>query len=98
MATAFPRLIVALGAVALLGAAAGPAAATATRGPADPARSLLTSPSARYGAGMDYDAATGNIVLFGGAISGAVDGDTWSFDGTTWTKLSPPASPHARVS
>ena len=89
MAKAFPHVIVGLGIVALLGAA-GPAATVA---PPNPARSLLASPSARYGAGMDYDAATGNIVLSGGTLNGIVDQGTWIWDGTTWTQLSPSPSP-----
>jgi hypothetical protein len=54
-------------------------------------------PSARYGASMAYDAATGTIVLFGG-VHGDVQalGDTWTWDGTTWTKQAPAASPPAR--
>ena len=37
-----------------------------------------TSPSARVGASMAYDAATGNMVLFGGAaLHNAEFGDTW---------------------
>ena len=48
-----------------------------------------TSPSARYGASMAYDAATGNVVLFGGEDNtcNALN-DTWSWNGTTWTKVS----------
>jgi hypothetical protein len=47
---------------------------------------------------MAYDAATRTVLLFGGEgmISGGEYGglsDTWSWNGITWTKLSPPASP-----
>jgi hypothetical protein len=36
-------------------------------------------------------------VLFGGHVSGSPDAaDTWTFDGTTWTQLSPSNSPSAR--
>jgi hypothetical protein len=40
---------------------------------------------------MAYDQATGQLALFGGAInSGTVAyGDTWTWDGTTWTQISP---------
>ena len=44
-------------------------------------------PSARRGAAMAYDAATGTVVLFGGSAQGAAQlGDTWTWNGTTWTK------------
>lgn len=59
-----------------------------------------TSPPARHGASMDYDPATGTIVLFGGqSVYGGATGflnDTWSWDGTTWTQLSPVTVPAAR--
>ena len=46
---------------------------------------------------MAYDAATGNIVLFGGGINGhGVQNVTWVWDGTTWTKQAPATSPPAR--
>jgi hypothetical protein len=56
------------------------------------------SPPARYGASMAYDAATGTAVLFGGDNQKgcAQLGDTWSWDGTTWTQQAPAASPPAR--
>src|SRR5262245_20663037 len=88
-------LVTAGGVIVVFGAGAGPAAATAAA-PSNPGPSVLASPSARYAAQMDYDAATGNIVLFGGATRGGVDGDTWTFNGTTWTQLSPSTSPAAR--
>ena len=43
------------------------------------------SPSPRYGPGVAYDAARGQVVLFGG--TGSIDlGDTWTWDGTDWTQ------------
>jgi len=62
------------------------------------------SPPARTGAQMAYDAATRTVLLFGGfgLLSGGppADGgqysgfsDTWSWNGTTWTKLSPASNP-----
>jgi hypothetical protein len=56
------------------------------------------SPSPRYSSAMDYDAAQGQVVLFGGynAYTGAVLGDTWAWNGTRWTQLIPAASPSAR--
>jgi len=56
-----------------------------------------TSPSARSSATMSYDAATGNMVLFGGANYYSVAfNDTWVWNGITWTDESPAASPPAR--
>jgi len=47
---------------------------------------------------MAYDPATGDMVLFGGSGNSGDLGDTWTFDGTTWTQLSPATSPPARDS
>ncbi len=54
-----------------------------------------SSPSARYGHGMAFDADAGATVLFGG--SGDL-GDTWRYDYTpnTWTPVTTPASPPGR--
>ena len=41
------------------------------------------------------DAATGTAVLFGGYGTRAF-GDTWTWDGTTWTQQAPAAHPSAR--
>jgi hypothetical protein len=53
-------------------------------------------PSPRYLASMAYDAATGNIVLFGGADGVHLFTGTWTWDGSTWTKQAPATSPPAR--
>jgi hypothetical protein len=45
---------------------------------------------------MAYDAATKQLILFGGSprdSAGAVVNETWSWDGSRWTQLSPPTSP-----
>jgi len=62
-----------------------------------------SSPLARYGEAMAYDAATGTTVLFGGFGSSGVlgdtwtwDGSTWTWDGSTWTKQAPASHPTAR--
>ncbi len=55
-----------------------------------------TSPSARYGASMAYDAATGTAVLFGGTTGARAIGDTWVWDGTTWTEQHPAVHPPAQ--
>jgi hypothetical protein len=54
-----------------------------------------TSPPRRAAAAMAYDAATGTAVLFGGyrsRLPRSLD-DTWTWDGTTWTKQHPATSP-----
>ena len=46
---------------------------------------------------MAYDPATGNMVLFGGGGSKAAYlGDTWTWSGTAWTKMTPASSATAR--
>jgi hypothetical protein len=57
---------------------------------------LPTSPPPLLGASMVYDPTLGQVVLFGGSPNGGGESDeTWSFDGTTWTQLSPTTSPPA---
>ena len=47
---------------------------------------------------MAYDPAIGQLVLFGGVgANGNALGDTWTYNGTTWTLQSPPTSPGARA-
>jgi hypothetical protein len=45
---------------------------------------------------MAYDAATGNVVLFGGYGTGGYSDATWTWDGSTWTKQAPASHPPAR--
>jgi len=63
-------------------------------------RHPAASPSARTGAAMAYDQATGQLLLFGGSSSeGPPEGflnDTWIWNGTTWIHLHPAVSPPAR--
>ena len=56
------------------------------------AESPSSSPSARHDASMVYDAATHTTLLFGG-YNGSYLADTWSWNGSTWSKLSPATSP-----
>ena len=58
-----------------------------------------TSPPARLGHTLAYDPIRDRVVLFGGAgtTSGAPTfGDTWEWDGTTWTQLTPATAPAPR--
>ena len=57
--------------------------------------SPATSPSLRNTAAITYDAAHGQIVLFGG-FDGNYLNDTWLFNGTTWTQANPAHSPSPR--
>ncbi|MEB2322151.1 MAG: hypothetical protein OZ921_06535 [Sorangiineae bacterium] len=58
-------------------------------------------PAARGGHAMTYDAARGKVVLMGGFSSAPGTGsfdDTWEWDGSSWTNVSPGPSPPARSS
>ncbi len=63
-------------------------------------KSPATSPSARLHHAMAFDAARGQVVLFGGQTSlvGFVTylNDTWTWDGSNWTLMSPAHSPAVR--
>ena len=57
--------------------------------PATPAlASVAASPQPGTGPGMAYDAADGQVVLFGGSA-----GSTWTWDGSGWTRRTPAHSP-----
>jgi hypothetical protein len=60
-----------------------------------------TSPPARLGASMAWDPATSQLILFGGETDtppphNTMLNDTWTWNGTTWTQLSPATSPPVR--
>src|SRR5262249_55839043 len=55
------------------------------------------APAPRGRMGMAYDAARGQVVLFGGA-GGSLRNDTWTFDSTGWTKRAPAHRPPVRYS
>jgi hypothetical protein len=62
-------------------------------------RTVAVSPAARLGPGLAYDSRRGRTVLFGGGVttlSGSY-GDTWEWDGATWTQLFPSVPPLPRV-
>ena len=55
------------------------------------------SPDARGAHAMAYDAAHGQVVMFGGtSFSTNRFADTWLWDGTNWTQANPGTSPSAR--
>jgi len=45
---------------------------------------------------MAYDSARGRVVLFGGGGNSYLLGDTWEWDGSSWTERTPSVSPSAR--
>jgi len=46
---------------------------------------------------MAMDTASGQLILFGGYGTGETDlGDMWAWNGSTWTKLTPPTPPTPR--
>jgi hypothetical protein len=47
-------------------------------------------------AGMVYDAARHQVVLFGGKTNDAISAETWVWDGSDWTHKTPNTSPPAR--
>ena len=55
-----------------------------------------SSPLARLGHAMAYDAAHKQVVLFGGWVSSSGTGETWIWDGSTWTQRKPKTSPSGR--
>ncbi|MDA8359664.1 MAG: fibronectin type III domain-containing protein [Actinomycetota bacterium] len=58
----------------------------------------VTSPSARTGAAMAYDATSNQVVLFGGTASTTITGTTWLWNGSTWVQPSlTGAQPPART-
>jgi hypothetical protein len=59
-------------------------------------QSPATSPSARYIHAITYDAAHGQVVLFGGFGGGGDLNDTWVWNGTTWAQENPASSPSPR--
>ena len=55
------------------------------------------NPPARSSAAMAFDAARGQVVMFGGrAADGQLLGDTWTWDGGSWTQQHPAVSPSPR--
>lgn len=57
---------------------------------------LQESLPARTGAGLTFDLARGETLVFGGMRGGTYLADTWAFDGTSWHQRVTAASPPAR--
>lgn len=55
-------------------------------------------PGPREGAGLAFDARTGAMLLFGGSVGTDQRGDTWTWDGTTWSLVSETGPPPRFVS
>jgi RHS repeat-associated protein len=62
------------------------------------AAQLASTLTPRQNSQAAFDAATGTVVLFGGWVSSSHSylGDTWTWDGASWTQQTPPVSPSAR--
>jgi hypothetical protein len=60
-------------------------------------RSAEVAPADRGGSALVYDAARQRTVLFGGQGNNVNLGDTWEWDGTTWTQQHPITAPPART-
>jgi hypothetical protein len=93
--SAFPRLL-ALATFLLATAVNAQTAASFT--PTWLQQTPSASPSARDASTSVYDAATGQVLLFGGFNSSISFSDTWTWNGATWAQQSPSASPSARHS
>ena len=98
------RLVTGVALTALVGAAAGtlvlspnprPSSSTDLVAPALAAAPIR--PSARDDAALAFDPEEHAVILFGGLVIGETQlstlSDTWSWDGSRWTELNPPASP-----
>jgi hypothetical protein len=58
----------------------------------------IASPSVREGAASAYDAATRQLIMFGGVNTlGNALGGTWIFKGSSWAELKPEVSPSPRA-
>lgn len=58
-----------------------------------------TQPSPRWYPALSFDQDTNNLVLFGGSsgYQGTDLSDTWQWDGSNWSQLTPAAAPPARA-
>ncbi|HEX6943204.1 MAG TPA: kelch repeat-containing protein [Gemmatimonadaceae bacterium] len=93
--------------VVLFGGATGPGTVDAatwefdigTMNWIDMTPALGPSPAARQHGGLVHDSQRGRTIVFGGTngSGGAFFGDTWEWDGSTWTNMTPAVSPAARA-
>lgn len=99
MRSTAPLIGLTIAAAWILVAAILPIAAISATGQEWLLRKPATSPSARFGHSMAYDAARQRVILFGGGGPGStgVFNDTWAWDGKNWTQLFPKTSPSARL-
>ncbi len=59
-------------------------------------RQPANSPGPRESGAVAFDSLRQRAVLFGGSNAGAVLGDTWEWDGTTWARVNTATSPSPR--
>jgi hypothetical protein len=59
-------------------------------------RFFATRPAPRSGAGMTYDKARAEVVLFGGTVNGSDNNETWTYNGSSWTQKAPATNPVVR--
>src|SRR5437879_4793138 len=59
--------------------------------------SPATSPPPRSYLAMTYDPASGKVIMFGGFDGTGYLNDTWTFDGTSWSRVQTSVSPPARA-
>lgn len=57
-----------------------------------------TGPIERAYAGMVFDSARNEVIVFGGLNNNGELADTWAWDGSAWTDKTPVTSPSARIS
>ena len=90
--------VAALAACGVLGMVPAAAQASSAPVPVWTRQHPAAHPFQRAYPSMAYDAATGNVVLFGGQQGRLTptDHDTWTWDGTNWTEQHPAASPVGR--
>ena len=55
-----------------------------------------SNPAPRAEPGMAYDAATSQVVLFGGSVNGVAMSDTWTWNGSAWSQQAVANAPAAR--
>ena len=60
-------------------------------------QSPATVPQQRRAGAMAHDLLNGRMVMYGGLLSPtAITNETWAWDGTNWTQLTPPTAPPPR--